>query len=475
MAGRKGMLSQTAVAQKCSEAAHGHDRPFVVEWDATDLASFEAKATRDTMFVDYEGCSLDVIYGCNDPNVQGRLGTYGQPTFTSGTVQGFDVKNEGELYAKLPLGAASLSARVAAGEELHLKYFVSGVATSTRDSVYRGEIKKYPGCAKATHFVWAYNLGAFSLGSKENNSGEAKVGVGAASLGGDRSHELSQLAQGGDIASCTTQDQRACRVPIRLALRAITDGDNPNDRATPAASLDGVPNPTPVPGAHFDFASTPAGQAHALIEEAQRKKAAGDGTGCLSLFKKALGIDARQGEHLGYQIAECTMASGDCEEGTKQIRQVLAARDTNHNRLDADLDREARDAANRECPSSTAKNPTDLVIRTSHELARAEAAGDGQTCRAKFEVIDSKIEEADKEAREHRQNRDPSTAVWPWNAGTTALAGGAQCIAKATSCDEGLKYYKRYYAKVLHGMKGTDKIATESWGTMIKLGNLKCK
>ncbi len=479
MAGREGMLSKTAVAQKCGEAAHGHDRPFVVEWDATDLASFEAKATRDTMFVDYEGCTLDVIYGCNDPNVQGRLGTYGQPTFTSGTVQGFDVKNEGELYAKLPLGAASLSARVAAGEELHLKYFVSGVATSTRDSVYRGEIQKYPGCAKATHFVWAYNVGAFSLDSKENSSGELKAGVGSANAGGDRSHEQSELARGGDIASCTTQDQRACRVPIRLALRPITDGENPNDQRAvpvPVGTFDGTASP-PVPAAAgmHDFSSSPAGQAHALIEEAMRKMTAGDGTACLNLYKRALGIDARQAEHMGYQIAECTMLSGDCEEGTKQMRAVLASRDTNRTMLDAELDRQARDIANRSCPSSTAKNVVDLVLRTANEMGKAKAAGDGEACRAKFEAIDSKIVEADKDDRASRQDRKPGTAMPPWGAGTGALAAGAECIAKATSCSEGLKYYKRYYARVLHDMKGTDKIAEQSWGTMMKLGNLKCK
>src|SRR5262249_18309923 len=118
--GREGMLSTTAVAQKCREAAKGHDRPFVVEWDATDLATFEAKAARDTVFVRYDGCNLEVVDGCADAVSPGRFGAYGTPQFTSGTTQGFDVKNQGELYAKLPLGAASLSGKVAAGETLHL-------------------------------------------------------------------------------------------------------------------------------------------------------------------------------------------------------------------------------------------------------------------------------------------------------------------------------------------------------------------
>jgi len=472
MAGREGMLSQTAVAQKCSEAARGHDRPFVVEWDATDLASFEAKAGRDTMFVDYEGCTLDVLYSCNDPNVQGRLGTYGQPTFTSGGVQGFEVKNEGELYAKLPLGAAAFSGKVAAGEELHLKYFVSGVATSTRDAIFRNEIQKYPGCAKATHFVWAYNLGAFSLDTKERNSEELHAKMGNAGGGGDHSHELTSVAQGGDIASFTTQDQRACRVPVRLALRAIADGDNPNDqRSGLAPGAGGAPA---LAGAQ-DFSATPAGQAAALLEEARRKNTAGDGAACLALIRKALSIDARQGEHLGYEIAECTMRSGDCDEGSKGMRAVLASRDSNRNRLDADLDRETRDIANRDCPASTAKNPTDLVIRTAAEMTRSALAGDSDACRAKFEIIDSKIEEADREAKAARTNHRVLTGVYPWNAGTGALASGAQCIAKGVSCNEGLKYYKRYYAKMLRGMTNTDTIAEQAWATMIKMGSLQCK
>ena len=36
MSGREGMLSKTAIQQKCEDAAEGHLRPFVVEWDATD-------------------------------------------------------------------------------------------------------------------------------------------------------------------------------------------------------------------------------------------------------------------------------------------------------------------------------------------------------------------------------------------------------------------------------------------------------
>jgi hypothetical protein len=414
--------------------------------------------------------------------VHGALGTYGQPTLTSGTVQGFDVKNQGELYAKLPLGAASLSAHVDAGETLHLKYFVSGVATSTRDVLYRGETQKYPGCAKATHYVWAYNLGAFELNTTERNSAEAKAAVLSSTAGGDRSHEASSLAQGGSIASCSTEDQRACRVPIRLALRSLTDGTNPVDRGPSGGIPSAGDAPTaqmPVPAghaSHADYDASPAMQAAALVREAREKFEAGDGAGCLSLLRKALAIDARQGEHLGRQVAECTMKAGQCDEGSKALREVIASQDTNHNRTDANLDLEARTAANRLCPSATAKNASDFVIRSSSELLAAAKAGDGASCRQKFEAIDGRVDEADREFKAERAAHPHApAAVVAWNSGTAALAAGATCVAKTSGCDEGLKYYKRYYAKMLRGMKSSDKVAEQSWQTMIKLGSLQCK
>src|SRR5262245_50539535 len=114
----KALIDETTAGQNRCALTKSHDRPFVIEWDATDLASFEAKAQRDVVFVRYEGCHLTVLYGCSDDSVPGKLGAYAQPTFTSGTVEGVDMKTEGDLYAQLPLAAASFSGRVASGDTL---------------------------------------------------------------------------------------------------------------------------------------------------------------------------------------------------------------------------------------------------------------------------------------------------------------------------------------------------------------------
>jgi len=80
-----------------------HTRPFVIEWDGTDISSFESRATTDVVFVRYEGCNLQVLDGCTNDSIRGSLGSYGAVDWTSGAVEKVDILNEDELYAKLPL------------------------------------------------------------------------------------------------------------------------------------------------------------------------------------------------------------------------------------------------------------------------------------------------------------------------------------------------------------------------------------
>ncbi|MGZ3477512.1 MAG: hypothetical protein ACXWUG_29320, partial [Polyangiales bacterium] len=443
--------------------------PFVVEWDATDLASFEARSQRDTIFVKYTGCKLEVLDGCSDNAIGGKFGSYGSPQWTSGTVQGFDVKDEGELYAKLPLGAVTLAGRVAAGETLHLKYFVAGVATSSRAAIYRSDIASYAGCKGATHFVWAYNLGAFELDSTSHMSGEAEASVMGAGAGGKASHEEASLGHGGDLKSCTTNNQLQCRVPIRLALRKIDDSADPAGGPPPAmtASNPGMPPPgMPPAGAPTltgmdAWLATPAGQANASYMSALKKLEAGDGEGCLKDMDRALKLDAKQFDNHGfrYSRARCEMRAGKCDDGKKDLRDTLAAEDTKKIKSDEQLDKEVRQVANRECPSSTAKTDADFVERASHELGAASQAKDGKMCQAKADAIFARMPKLDKKDPEQAQARQR---------GIMALESGAICIAVAKTCSAGEPMWIAKYKLQLSGMSNVEKIAKESWATMVK-------
>ncbi|MFT3771256.1 MAG: hypothetical protein QM820_38060 [Minicystis sp.] len=347
------LMDRTTAGQDRCILARSHDRPFVIEWDATDLASFEAKAARDVVFVRYEGCRMAVVYGCSDDGLPGRYGTYAPPRFTSGTLEQVSIKDEGELYAQLPLGAASLAGRVQAGQSLQMRYYVTGVAMATRDSVYRGDLAGNPRCAGATHWVWAYNLGAFSLDAAEH--AEAKAGLSGArsEAGGGAARSAESIKRGGDLESCKTQDQRACRTPIRLALRTIEEGDRPVLAATPP------PSPPVSPGA------STAATARTLRASAEAKKAARDGVACLADLDQAARLDPAPANPRveGQLRAACEMLAGRCDAGRSRVRAALAAQDADRKRSDESLDEEAHRAAAEWCPDGQGT--------TAEQIARA--------------------------------------------------------------------------------------------------------
>src|SRR5690606_14661605 len=99
-----GLAGDTAIGKnRCADAATSQLRPFIVEWDATDLASFESKASRDIIFVKYEGCDLTVLEGCSDAGIPGKYGRYQPPVSTGGTLEGLGTKPGDEPSAKRPL------------------------------------------------------------------------------------------------------------------------------------------------------------------------------------------------------------------------------------------------------------------------------------------------------------------------------------------------------------------------------------
>ncbi len=418
------LINDTAVGKaRCEDAKTHQLKPFIVEWDATDLAGFEAKAARDIVFVKYEGCALTVLDGCSDSSIPGRYGKYNPPQFTSGTVEGIDMKNEDELYANLPLGVATFGGHVSHGEALKLSYFITGVATATRDTVPRTDIAKNPECADATHFVWAYDLGAFELASHQGTSAGGSVGVGSIGGGAEHKSEQQNLKQGGDLADCKTQAQVSCRVPIRLALRKIGEGgaeaaDQPNSVAPP---------PPPV------YDNTPAGQAGALRTSAkQKEQRAGDGVGCLADLDRADRIDPN-GSHapdVMYTRAMCLMRAGKCDEGKKLHTEFMKAQDKDHNMTDEQIAASTKAIADAKCPSSEG-TPEEQARRAMARVAEATQKKNADAC----------MEEAKRIEKLAPKLKD----VTQRNMANGVVMQAAMCVGAAGRCDDARKLWQRYY------------------------------
>lgn len=440
--GKSGDLMDKTTAGKNRCVSDGNEHQlFLVEWDATDLSSFEAKAGRDVVLVKYEGCQMKVLHGCSDDGIAGRYGSYRKPEMTSGNVEGFSMKTEDELVAKLPLGVATFGAQVSQGKALELKYFVSGQTTSTRDALYRDDVKDNPRCAGATHFVSSYSLGAFELDSRDASKVGASAGVGAVGMSASRAEDASALKRGGKIESCSSFDQNACRVPIRVALRPISDGARP---ATTAGS-----GPPPQTDGALGAAQTMMTGVQ-LRASAEQKLMAGDAAGCLVDLDRADGADRQGGTTAAARElrGKCEMRSGKCDEGKKHYREARAAWhrefDKTGNATDAAIDGEAEQMSKQMCPSAAGGGQSSQMatIGLLQKIMQSAAAKDGPGCIANGKALAAA-------AAAPGADKDPMVK----QAATGGLRAAAMCAADAGKCDDA-KVLWRGFAKAFNGETG---------------------
>lgn len=416
------LMSQTAIgANRCAEAAKTHSKPFVIEWDATDLSTFESRAARDMLFVEFKGCELKVLYECSDNSIPGKYGKYAQPQWTSGSTETLAIKSEDDLYAQLPLGVATLGGRVEKGESLSMIYFVSGTATATRDKVFRGEVKDKAECKNATHFVWSYNLGAFEIASASSTKVEANATYAGIGASGEHLREGSQVRKGGSLESCKTQDQRSCRVPIRLVLRALDDGE-------PPATAPGMPAST----AQGNQGPQWNQEAFQIRQTAGQKETAGDGAGCLADLDRADQLDPHPPENIQMMVtqlrANCEMRAGKCENGKRRFRQAMAAVPSNKNLSEKELDTIVDTQARLRC--SSANNPTPYLA----QIGQASSQRDAASCQSAATALEAML---------------PNLSGTPIQGEkATALAGlsmAVTCLARGGKCAEADALHKKLY------------------------------
>jgi len=134
-----------------------------------------------------------------------------------------EISSVDELYAKLPLGAASLEGELARSGRLSVETTVSGqlrLSGFTPDEVPTGG-----SCAEATHLVTGLAVGAFRLTAGGTLSGGASAGVVGTSAGARTTSEKSLVREAGDPAACaeSTYDYAApnCSSPIQVFLAPI--------------------------------------------------------------------------------------------------------------------------------------------------------------------------------------------------------------------------------------------------------------
>ncbi len=233
---------------RCKIAADHRD-PLVTEWPASSKARLEA-LMRDGggIAVAYSGCDLRIVDECH------LEGTY-QWRRTTLATDTTDIHDDDDLYAKLPLGAASLEGELRRDGALRVVTEVAGemdLVGFSRDKVPDGAA-----CARATHVVRGISVGTFKLFASGQAGGKAGVSLGSIGGGGGASESESVIREAGDPAQCAQATHDApdsqCRSPIQIFLDRIRHAEPPPPppfdpsatTAAPAAAVEAPPAPPP--------------------------------------------------------------------------------------------------------------------------------------------------------------------------------------------------------------------------------------
>jgi hypothetical protein len=445
-----------------------HLRPFIIEWDATDASSFQQHAANDIVFVQYEGCTLRVLDECRNESIRGEQGAYKPTEWTAGALETLDVNNSADLYAKLPLGQATLGGRVEGGEKFHMEYYVAGTTTASRDAVYRGDLEGKYGCEKATHFVYGFNLGAFALASSKNLTASAGGSVFGFGAGGSESRSSSAEKRGGKLAVCDSESAKeveGCKAPIRLTLRDIRPGENPDKTAMAAPDTPESVTAAAIVNAKIEMSE----EAQAHIEAAQRKIAAKDGPGCikeLDAYDKLNPKKKSTDPKVPYAMyrGQCLMMAGKCDAGKGLTRKYF---EQTGSMLPEQLDRYAESLGSMYCQGKLSDR--DALLRAAMELQKGAYQGDIGTkaCNENYATI---VKLRDKVKPKDDEDTQVSGAK------THGHYTAANCLGRAGDCKAAYKVYfdvesKSDWAAKMTDTAQRDKLLKDNFQSLVQ----KCK
>ncbi|RMG96727.1 MAG: hypothetical protein D6705_10410 [Deltaproteobacteria bacterium] len=438
--GQSRLMDQTYAGQnKCNPDEH--DKPFVIEWDATQMSSFESLAASDIVFVRYEGCSLKILDECKNDSIRGEQGAYKPVEWTTGQLETIDIANEGDLYAKLPLGKATLGARVAGGERFRMEYYVAGTRYASRDAVYAADLEGRYGCDEATHFVYAYNLGAFALGSANEFDASAGGSVYGFGAGGSQHSHYRADKKGGDLSACRSDaatEIAGCKAPIRLHLRKIRPGRSPEAEAMAAPDTPESLSATAVLNQKIAMSD----EARARIEAATAKLTAGDGKGCLAELDAHDRLDPKHkstdpNSPFALTRAMCVMKSGKCDAGKGQMRKTLEKQPAFAQSGPEQIDRTVDAYAAMYCEGRM--NPTDALRKALAELQNAafQTRKDVAFCDERYARVKRLLPKAKPRDDDDVQIRDAERSL---------ISIVPLCYQRAGDCDKAWQAYQEVAA-----------------------------
>jgi hypothetical protein len=207
---------------KCS-SVRAQTEPDLMAWDPGSRANLATLRRQGVVAVRYkaEGCNveLEVLSNCI-----GSAGKYSYAPYAATDTK--IARNNQELYAELPIGAARLGGKLKGGRALRTDYLLVGMASLPIGSTYLASDLHGPDCERATHVVSRVYLGGFAMAAGEAGSLEAAASVFSAKAGGSTSEAVEHVAHEGIAEACETAQNEGtenakCAVPLRVGLLPI--------------------------------------------------------------------------------------------------------------------------------------------------------------------------------------------------------------------------------------------------------------
>ena len=198
-------------------------RPLIVEWPSPDRLELENKVSEGLVVVHYVGCEMEVLERCNAPTKYNYHGA----TRAQDSVQ---MRDEDELYANLPVGAAGLESKLQRTGRLTVDMNLVGRFEAEKPTVRADELQG--DCAGATHFVYGVTVGAFDFYAGGQAHAGASVGIGNVGAGGHSDAERETLTKAGSESACdkaTSADKvppEGCGALIRIEVVPLGEAKN---------------------------------------------------------------------------------------------------------------------------------------------------------------------------------------------------------------------------------------------------------
>lgn len=214
--------------------------PLIVEWPSAERASLEARSRQGLVVVRYDGCELQLLTRCSAP------GAY-RYTAVSRKKDSLRIKNEDELWASMPLGAASLEGKLRNGGEIGVDMTLVGTYQSDRVTVSPSDLEGI--CDGATHVIGGLSVGAFALFSESVGSTEGGASVAGVGAGASATRTQSVLASDGRPEACEGSSSKdveppdGCGALLRIEVIPLAG------QAAPAPVADNTAKPEPAPPA----------------------------------------------------------------------------------------------------------------------------------------------------------------------------------------------------------------------------------